>query len=214
MNILKINPGRPEIELLQKAAGCLKNGGVIAHATETVYGLAACWDNWPAIQKVSQIKRRSPAQPYSIMVDSTEDIIELAGWDSPQLRRLLESVFPGPLTLLLPRRRRLELDYWNQFEEIGFRLPDHRLSRELVAFSGRPLITTSANLSGEAPPAGAREISREISAKVDFILDSGRCPFQIPSTVIQVNFSQREYKILRPGAFSIDRFQEIFKTVW
>jgi L-threonylcarbamoyladenylate synthase len=214
MNRLKINPEQPETELLQKAAGFLKNGGVIAHATETVYGLAVCWNNWPAIQKVSQIKRRLPAQAYSIMVDITEDIMELIGWDSPQLRNLLESVFPGPITLLLTRRRRFELDYWNQFEEIGFRLPDHRLSRELVNLSGGPLITTSANLSGEKPPASAEEISQEISAKIDLILDSGVCPFQFPSTVIQVNLSNREYRILRSGAFSIDRFSEIFKTIW
>lgn len=210
----ELNPEQPETKPLQKAVRYLKNGGIIAHATETVYGLAACWNDWAAIQRVSQIKRRSTAQPYSIMVDRTEDIVELIGWNSPQLQRLLKSVFPGPITLLFTRRQHCELDYWNQFDEIGFRIPDHRLSRELVHQVGNPLITTSANLAGENPPRNVQEISQEIAGTVDLILDSGVCPFQVPSTVIKVNLSEKEYKVLRPGAFPIDRFSKIFKGSW
>jgi len=214
MKYLKINAQNPQPQKLQKAVGFLKNSGVVAHGTETVYGLATLWNDWEAIQKLSHIKRRSLKQPYSIMVDAVDDIIELSGCDSPPLQKLLESVFPGPITLLLPRKRHFELEYWNQFQDIGFRLPDHRLSRELVRKAGVPLITTSANISGEPSPAFAQEISEEITNSVDLVIDSGVCPFKVPSTIISVEVGKRDYKVIRAGAFSIEQFNQIFKTAW
>lgn len=214
MNYLKINANNPEPEKLQEAVRYLKNSGVVAHGTETVYGLAVQWNDWEAIQKLSRIKRRSLAQPYSIMVDAVNDIIELSDGDSPPLQRLLQLIFPGPITLLLPRKRHFKLEYWNQFQDIGFRLPDHRLSRELVREAGIPLITTSANLSGEPAPALAPEISEEITNSVDLVIDSGVCPFKVPSTVISIDLSKRNFSVIRSGAFSIDQFNRIFKTIW
>ena len=213
MKILEINAGIPETKTLAKAVNCLKNSGVIVHATETVYGLAARWDDWEAIQKLCRVKQRPLTQPYSVMVDSADEISEIAGWDSPPLRRLLNAVFPGPLTLLLPRRRQFALDYWNQFEDIGFRLPEHRLSRELIKKTATPLLTTSANLSGEGSPASAGELSEEIINAVDLVLDSGECPYKIPSTIIKVNLSERDFSIIRPGAFPVERFSQIFKAI-
>lgn len=214
MNYLKINAKNPEPQKLQEAVRYLKSSGVVAHGTETVYGLAVQWSDWEAIQILSHIKRRSLKQPYSIMVDAADDIIDLSGWDSPPLRRLLERIFPGPITLLLPRKRHFELEYWNQFQDIGFRLPDHRLSRELVREAGVPLITTSANISGEPSPASAQEISEKISNNVDLVIDSGVCPFKVPSTIISIEVSRRDFKVIRSGAFSIEQFNQIFKTVW
>jgi len=214
MNYLEINANNPEPEKLQEAVRYLKNSGVVAHGTETVYGLTAQWNDWEAIQNLSQIKHRSLKQPYSIMVDAINDIIELSGWDSPPLQRLLKLIFPGPVTLLLPRNRHFKLEYWNQFQDIGFRLPDHRLSRELVKETGIPLLTTSANLSGEPSPASAQEISEEITDSVDLVIDSGVCPFKVPSTIIRVDISKRDFEVIRSGAFSIDQFNQIFKTIW
>lgn len=214
MNYLKINAKNPEPEKLQEAVRYLRNSGIVAHGTETVYGLAAQWNNWEAIQKLSHIKCRSLRQPYSIMAGVVDDILDLSGWDSPPLRKLLKQIFPGPITLLLPRKRHFELGYWNQFQDIGFRLPDHRFSRELVGAAGFPLITTSANLSGEPSPAYAQEISEEVANSVELVIDSGVCPFKVPSTIISVDIGKRDFKVIRSGAFSIVRFNQIFKTVW
>lgn len=214
MKKVRINAGAPDAEILVEASHCLNASGVIAHATETVYGLAAHWNDWEAIQKLCGVKQRPLTQPYSIMVDRADEIIEIIGWDSPPLRRLLTAIFPGPLTLLLPRRRQFALDYWNQFEDIGFRLPEHRLSRELIKRAGTPLITTSANLSGEASPASAAEISKEIINAVDLVLDSGECPYKIPSTIIKVSLDKRNFNIIRTGAFPVEQFTRIFKTIW
>jgi len=213
-NYFWIEPGNPDQHILRKAVECLNRPGVILHATETVYGLAARWDDEAALQKVSHIKRRPPEQPYSIMIDDIESALALSGWNSMELRRLLEALFPAPLTLLLPRKRLLEPDFWNQFPEIGFRMPAHTLSRELVRQVGAPLITTSANLSGEAPPASIAEVNREILTGVDCTLDSGVCELKTPSTVVRIDVESGNYTILRPGAFPELRLQKLIKSVW
>lgn len=213
-NYFRIEADNPDPQLLRKTAEYLHRSGVILHATETVYGLAARWDDETALQKVSRIKRRPAAQPYSILITDIESVLSLAGWKSAALRRLLEALFPAPLTLLLPRKRPLTPNFWNQFPEIGFRMPDHTLSRELVRQAGVPLITTSANLSGEAPPVNIAEVNREILSGVDCALDSGVCPLKAPSTVVRIDLESRNYTIVRPGAFPEQRLQEIINLVW
>lgn len=210
----RVDSDNPAPHLLKKAAEYLNRGGVILHATETVYGLAARWDDETALQKVSQIKRRPPEQPYSIMIDEIEAALALSGWNSPELRRLLEALFPAPLTLLVPRKRLLKPVFWNQFPEIGFRMPDHLLSRQLVQQAGVPLITTSANFSGEPPPVSIAEVQQEILTAVDCALDSGVCVLKVPSTVVRIEVESANYTILRPGAFPEQRLQELIKSVW
>ena len=214
MKINKINPYRLDSKILTEAARILSSSGVIAHATETVYGLAAKWNDWNAIQKLTSIKKRSLQQPYSIMVNSIEQIVELAGWESPHLSQLLEAIFPGPVSLLIPHKREFELPYWKQFSEIGIRFPDHNISRELVLSTQSPLITTSANISGDAPPKSCPEISTLILDEVSCVLDSGPCLLKIPSTIIKVDFDKRKFTIIRQGAFSTDKFSQIFYSIF
>ncbi|RMI00516.1 MAG: Sua5/YciO/YrdC/YwlC family protein, partial [Calditrichaeota bacterium] len=139
---IRIDPRAPEKGLLVQAAEVLRKGGVVLHPTETVYGLAARWDSEAALEKVSRIKGRPPQQPYSIMVHQADTIPELLGWQSALLEGLVKAFFPGPVTLLLPRRKTLAPEYWNRFSYLGFRMPEHRLSRELIRLTGTPLITT------------------------------------------------------------------------
>lgn len=214
MKFYAIDSNNPEPKIMDKAVRILNHSGVVAHATETVYGLAAKWDDWAAIKKVSRIKQRAFDKPYSIMVTSPFDIIEISGLDSPSLHRLLDGVFPGPVTLLLKRKRSFKPDYWNQFGEIGFRIPDHHISLELIKMSQTPLITTSANLASADAPSSAQEISENITDAVDCVLDSGPCLHAIPSTVIRIDLNQPTYTILRSGAFPADQFHRVFTTIW
>lgn len=213
MQRYKLDPQTPDKRILEKAAEHLMRESVLCHATETVYGLAAAWQSWKAIQLVGTIKRRSLELPYSIMVDSIDEILGIAGWHGDQrLREFLEAVFPGPVTIIIARRRELSLPYWNQFSEIGFRLPDHVVSRALIRCAGSPIITTSANLAGEPPPVSAKDVSSGVKAVLPMLLDSGPCQFETPSTVIKIDADQPSFTILRQGAFEADRFSEIFHT--
>lgn len=209
----KMNTNKLKItdEIPQNVADCLKNGGVIAHATETVYGLACRWDDESALERVAIIKQRPPEQPYSLLVNDVDSICQLTGMNDLQMRNFLETLFPAPVTVLLPRIRDAKIAFWNGFPLLGFRLPDDPLCQKLVAAAGAPLITTSANLSGEAPPVSAEQLSGKIAQKVDFTLDSGTCKYQIPSTVVQLNNTLDTYRVIRTGAFSTKDFDEIFR---
>jgi len=201
MKTIKINPTRPKSASINGAAEILKNSGIIAHATETVYGLAVIWNDWQAIQRLSKLKQRGLDQPYSLLVSEIVEIIDLIGWESDLLHQLLENIFPGPITILLPRKRLFKLTFWNQFAELGFRLPRHIISTGLEKSAGKPLVTTSANIKHAPPPRSASEISDTITQHIDCLLDSGLCQFQMPSTIIKVEFADQTYRIIRKGAF-------------
>ena len=213
INTISINSDHPDDAVLARAADVLRRSGVIVHATETVYGLAAVWNDPAALEKVSRLKGRPAGQPYSIMVPAIAAVADFTGWDHPALQALLAAVFPGAITLVLPRRRPLTPAYWNQFPEVGIRMPDHRISRQLVAQSGVALITTSANISGQPTPADAAGLDPAIAAGADLVLDSGPCPLQVPSTVVRVDVERRQYQILRPGAFPPERFAALFEAL-
>lgn len=210
MKQYQIDPENPDSRIIIEVAEIITSGGVVAHPTETVYGLTTVWDDIPALQRVALLKGRDTTQPFSIMVDAVEDILNISGWEIPEVESFLQNVFPAPLTLLLPRLRELPVAYWNRFPDLGFRMPQHELSRKLVHICGKPLITTSANLSGGTAPVSAGEISPSISSGCDIVLDSGPCKLGSPSTVIWVDFENQSFKLIRKGAYSLETFRARF----
>ncbi len=213
MKIWQIHPDKPDPAIIESAAHFLRQGEVIAHATETVYGLAVVYRDAAAIERLSELKQRPPDQPYSLLVSEIGQIIPLIGWETPALRKLLTGLFPAPVTVLLPRKRRLTPDFWNQFDTLGFRLPDHPLSLALVKSVGEPIITTSANISKEPPPVTATDISPQILQGIACLLDSGICPLKIPSTIIHVDLANRRYQVVREGAYPVAEIEAIFSKL-
>jgi len=211
MKIHNIQSERPDPKIVEAAAAVLKQGGIILHSTETVYGLAALWDHEQALQRVARIKGRHLTQPFSIMVKSVPQIQEISGIEDARLLRFLKELLPAPVTVLLPREKKFAVDYWNQFPFMGFRLPEHALSIALVEAAGKPLITTSANISGEPPPRELNEVSENVLKAVDLILDGGRCKYQIPSTVFELYWERKEISLIRTGAYPVEEIQRILK---
>ena len=186
---------------LGQAVEALRHGGIVIHPTETVYGLAAVWNNETAVRKVASLKKRSFDKPFSILVAGIEPILRISGWSSPQLKNLLERIFPAPLTLLLPRRIQLTPHFWNRFPEIGFRFPDFKLCNTLIEMVGEPLVTTSANIAHQRPPKSANEIDESLIKNADVFLNGGDCPIQIPSSVLRFNPDKPGMEVIRDGAF-------------
>jgi L-threonylcarbamoyladenylate synthase len=207
-NIKLINPYLFNKNDLEQAANALQGGGIVIHPTETVYGLAAVWNNESAIRKVATLKKRSLEKPFSILVNGIEQILRISGWSTSKVRDLLDAIFPAPLTLLLPRRTQLSPGFWNQFPEIGFRFPDFKLCTALVEVVGEPVITTSANIANQPPPKAADEIDQSLIRNADVFLNGGDCPLQIPSTVVRFNPDKPGVDVVRDGAFSPSEFAE------
>lgn len=211
MKILYIDSREPDLENLRRAANILTGGGIIVHATETVYGFTAKWDQINALKRITKIKSRIGNKPYSLMLSNVDDVFRISGLENNRLREFLNIIYPAPITLILEKKKNLDNKYWNAFPEIGFRIPDHLLSTKLIEMVGAPLITTSANKSGKVPPKSFTELSSEIIKKVDLVLNSGLCIFNVPSTIIKIHSSLCTYTVLREGAYPTPQFQSNFK---
>lgn len=139
---------------VNEAAAALRNGGVILAPTETVVGLVA---GEKSLRRLSEIKNRDPGQPVALLCATAEDAFGLATDVTPLAERLAETYWPGPLTLVLA----------SSDGTVGVRVPNHRVVRELLEAYGGPLYATSANLSGEPPPASLEEVDERILEAVE-----------------------------------------------
>lgn len=185
---------------LQKAVRILRAGGVIAYPTDTVYGLGAHAFHKAAVERIYRIKGRPITQPLSVLIAGIGDVESLVEDFSPLARALAERFWPGGLTIVLRRRPSVPSWITSGQATIGLRVPDHPLALELIRGLGAPLIGTSANLSGRPSCATAGEVQEELAGAVDFILDGGRCPGGIESTVVDATAVRPV--ILREGAIA------------
>jgi L-threonylcarbamoyladenylate synthase len=207
MKILKIDNISPQIYKLQEAANLLRQNKVIIHPTETVYGLAGNYANDQLIENIQEIKGRGSNQPFSILVKDINTIIEISGNKSDWLINFLGRVLPDAITVLLPRKKKLAIPFWHQFSYLGFRFPNHFISTALVDLSGTPLVTTSANLTGEKPPVSLNDINRSLLKQVNLVLDSGETLYKKPSTIIKVSEKEPDIKLIREGAISFEKIK-------
>lgn len=186
-----------------KALSILHRGGIIAHATETCYGFACDIFNKRALARLYQIKKMSYKKPVSIMVSNLAMARKYGVFNKIALR-LAKKYWPGPLTIIVKRKKTLPPFFNPGTKTIGIRCPAHKLSRELVKKFGSPLTTTSANISGQPSPYSVSAIKKQFQLqkfKPDFILNSGRLKKNPPSTIVDI--SGGVLKILRQGALKI-----------
>ncbi|MBT3293392.1 threonylcarbamoyl-AMP synthase [Candidatus Peregrinibacteria bacterium] len=187
---------------LSEAIDVIKKGGVIAHATETCYGLACDLTNPEAVKRLFQIKNRPINMPVSGLFESTEQSKQYVIWNE-EAEALADKYLPGPITIILPLLSTL-YPTPDGGETLGIRVSDYSEAMELVKEFGVPLTTTSANIHGEPAPYSVKEINEQYEGKdfaPDLILDSGKLTAQPPSTV--VDFSKEKMQVLRKGTILI-----------
>lgn len=183
-------------EVLLKAAAILKNGGIAAIPTDTVYGFAACFNSEAAIARLYQIKERSINKSIAVLLADTEQAQQAASLFTPKALRLADRYWPGALTVIVRKKGGLPENLTSN-DLVGLRIPDHDFTRALIRLTG-PLAVTSANYSGESPAKCVDDFPEELIGKLDIIIDGGPCRGGIPSSVI--NCSDDPAVILREGA--------------
>ena len=198
MKILKINANNPEKDKIKAAVSVLKRSGTVVYPTDTVYGIGANIFDAEAVQKVYQVKKRSPLKPISTCVSKIEDIHKIAHMDE-DTEKMIEKILPGPFTVILKKKESVPSILTSGREKIGIRIPDSKVCMELA--SAFPITTTSANISGEKIPESLDGILKQLDGGVDLILDAGVCKHGIHSTVIDMTDSP---KIVRKGAVMPD----------
>ena len=204
--ILKINPGRVEAGQIKRIAGVLKKEGVIAYPTDTFYGLgASCFSEY-AVRRIYQIKKRQPSKPLSILAADLEMVQKVAVNIPPLFRKVADTFWPGPLTLVLKASPELPKNLLGPGDSIGIRLPALLWLKKLVKEAGFPITATSANISGEGEIADAEKVMDYFCEKVDLFVDGGKLSATLPSTVIDL--TSRKPEVLREGAVPFSRLKK------
>lgn len=186
----------------KKAGEVLKAGGVVMHATETCYGLAADIYNEKAVKRIYKIKKMRAYKPVSIMVRSIREAQKFAEFN-PAALRMAKEYWPGPLTLVLPRKKSLPGFLNKNHDTVGIRCPDSKIAQALIRANGGPLVTTSANVSGKKEVYEAGDYLAQIkgnrtSNRPDLIIDDGPIGKNPPSTII--GFEDGFIKMIREGS--------------
>ena len=181
------------------ALDVLRNGGLVAFPTDTVYGLAAPVHDVESIERLYIVKGRNNTKAIAVLIGSVSDLDQVTVDLKPTTRKVAEHFWPGPLTLIVPRHPDLP-DVLAPLATIGVRIPDHPVALALLQAAG-PLAVTSANLSGGENAMTARQVYQQLQGRIHLILDGGRTPGGVPSTV--VDCTTPEPQILREGPISL-----------
>ncbi|OXM75181.1 MULTISPECIES: L-threonylcarbamoyladenylate synthase [Amycolatopsis] len=194
---------------IDKAAGLLRAGRLVAFPTETVYGLGANAEDAAAVARVYRAKGRPSSHPLIVHLGGAG---QLGDWveDVPATARLLaERFWPGPLTLVLRRARRVPLEATGGLETVAVRVPDHPVALALLAAFGGGVVAPSANRFGSVSPTTAGHVRTELGDAVDFVLDGGPCHVGVESTIVDVTGD--EPSVLRPGGVTREDLEAVLE---
>lgn len=190
---------------LDLAAKMLQNGEVIAFPTETVFGLGVVFDNPTAYQKLVEVKRRPPLQPFTLMCAEPADIQKYVDV-TPTLRKIIDKYMPGPLTIIAPLKTKLPLDITLGTGFIGIRISDLDMIKNLIHKVGKPLLVPSANPHGEKPALTLEQTLNYFDGEIAGVIE-GNVHTAKPSTIIKVN---GKIELIREGPIP---FNEIIALV-
>jgi L-threonylcarbamoyladenylate synthase len=184
-------------EAIERCAAILRGGGIVAYPTETFYALGALASRRDALARLAAAKLRPEGKPLPLLAADVPQVSEVAVLDGAAAV-VAARLWPGPLTLVLPVRGDLDDAITAGSGTVAIRVPGSDVARELARRAGGPLISTSANLSGEPPPVGPRDLSPELVARIDGVLEAPPCPGGAPSTIVAL--SGDRVTLVRRGA--------------
>ena len=183
---------------LRYAGDVLRYGGLVAFPTDTVYGVGALAFHPEAVLRLYTVKGRPTEKAIAVLIGREADLAQVAGELTPAARRLAEKFWPGSLTLVVPKHPRLPQAV-SALPTVGVRMPDHDLARRLLTQTG-PMAVTSANRSGEPNALTAADVLAQLAGRIELVLDGGRVPGGVPSTVVDCTASIPQ--VLREGPVS------------
>jgi L-threonylcarbamoyladenylate synthase len=200
-----------DAEAVHQAAGIIRQGGIVAFPTETVYGLGANVYHPLAVARVFEVKRRPYFDPLIVHIASPADLKKLVKDIPSSARNLTEKFWPGPLTVVLFKEEHVPDIVTAGLPTVALRMPSHPMALSLIKESECPIAAPSANPFGYLSPTTAEHVRDQLGDQVDLILDGGPCPVGVESTI--VSFSENEPKLLRPGGVSLEEIESIVGKV-
>ncbi len=200
-----------DIAELTEAAEILKNGGLVAIPTETVYGLAANAFNGEAVSKVFEAKGRPTDNPMIVHISKLDEIYPLVTELPETAKALAEAFWPGPLTIILPKSELVPREVAPRLQTVAVRMPSHPIARQIIELAGVPLAAPSANSSGSPSPTSAKHVLHDLDGKIDAVVDGGECDVGIESTV--VTLATNPPRLLRPGGITVEELEAVLGKI-
>lgn len=196
---------------VSRAAGILKAGGLVAFATETVYGLGGNAFDLRAVARIFEVKDRPKFDPLIVHVADVAWLEKLAADIPSAARKLADRFWPGPLTLVLPKTDAVPDLVTAGLATVAIRIPDCQLALELLRATNLPIAAPSANPFGQLSPTSADHVARQLGDKIDYILDGGECSIGLESTVLALTGDTPQ--LLRPGGLPVEEIEASIGSV-
>ncbi len=194
--ILSLNPENPQQRLVKQVVECLKQGGVVAYPTDTIYGLGCDIFNKKGVKKIYQIKQRDPRKPFSFICADLSDVSNYAQVSNFAFK-IMKRYLPGPYTFVLEASRVVPALLTTRQKTVGIRIPDNAIALSIVRELGHPIVTTSVNVTGADSHCDPAVIDEQVGKQLDLVIDGGNLLGE-ESTVISLIDDKIE--ILRQGS--------------
>lgn len=196
---------------IEAAAEAIRRGGLVAFPTETVYGLGADVSNSLAVARIFEVKGRPDFDPIIVHISDAADAPLYGDVRSEAAKQLMRRFWPGPLTLVVPKTERVPAIVTAGLDTVGLRMPAHPSALAMIQKTGSGVAAPSANLFGYVSPTEARHVVEQLGQQIDLILDGGRCPVGVESTVLSL--TEPVPRILRPGGVTAEEIAELIGKV-
>jgi L-threonylcarbamoyladenylate synthase len=199
------------IDEIKKGIEILKTGGLVAYPTDTVYGLGACADNIQAVKRIYLVKKRPLNMPLPLLLADVSWINKFTSRIPSIALPLIDRFMPGALTLVLPKANSVSDIISGGKQTIALRVPAHPIAVALIEGTGSPVVGTSANISGSPSALTAQEVEKQLGNSINYIVDGGKCPGGIESTIIDV--TGEIPVILRQGAITQEEIEKVCRVL-
>jgi len=209
--LVKVDPFSADEDALAFCAGVLRSGGLVAFPTETVYGLGANAFMPESVERIFHAKGRPNDNPLIVHVSRLEGVYPLVREIPKTAVKLMETFWPGPLTLLFSKSDKIPAVVTAGLDTVGIRMPDHPVAQRLIDLAEVPIAAPSANLSGKPSPTTFEAAVADLKGKVDVIVDGGPAGIGVESTVLDISGSLPT--ILRPGGLSAEDLESVLGKV-
>jgi len=197
---------------LNEAATILRQGGLVAFPTETVYGLGADAFNPLAVARIFEVKGRPLFDPLIVHISRIDEMERIACVDTPLALKLADAFWPGPLTLVIPKRDIIPDIVTAGLPTVAIRMPAHPVALQLIQLAQRPIAAPSANLFGRISPTTARHVYNQLGGRIDGILEGGPCRIGIESTIVSLA-DPTQPEVLRAGGVSVEQIEKVVGSV-
>lgn len=198
-------------ENIERAAKEIIAGDIVAFPTETVYGLGADGLNPTAVAKIFEAKQRPSFNPLILHIASLDQLKELVSIKSDIVYKLINRFWPGPLTLVLPKKEIVPDIVTAGNPTVAVRMPQHPIAKALIEACGKPIAAPSANQFGFLSPTTAEHVEKQLGEKVNTILDGGKSNVGVESTIVEV--TEDKVWVLRYGGVSLEQLREVCETI-